>query len=549
MESDVITLQDLFEFKIESFNPDRTIVGDLRPTGLRPVFISKFEKRGIDLPLSIFGERTPTSTSHAAAGETTRDSPDGRRGRRSSSRRRRSRRRVAELPAGQERGVPEPGVPRHAPEEPGAHRGQGRVSENGGPVDSLCVTTPDRRHRRGAVLLIDTSKSDGRASRSRTPMEAARAFSERRNPNQQLAIVGFDGEQSTCSPVHHDAAEIDAALAKPIVLEQGTASTTVSRNRSPEIGQRPRERVDRPALRRRGRRQRAASRGRRRRRSEGGATRVFSVGLRSGVTTRPALERARRRRRAAPTRRPRPPTELDTDLRGIGFKLANEYEVSWRSLQGPGRRCNVVIAVNGSLPYTSSYTTPDLPAPPPVTYEQGFIDKIVQSWVFMLLVIGAGRAADRLRDLHHRPQARRHARIGALGAVRHDPVRGGVRAEAPQEVAMLTATKTEPETRSEVVTSLEHDLEIADIRISPVAIALCRTAAVHADRHDRPRADLPVASGECWSRRSPAPLIARAILKNKCPPPASRSASSCPTTSTCSPARCARVTASSAVSP
>ena len=36
MESDVITMQDIFEFKIDSFAPDGTINGALRPTGLRP---------------------------------------------------------------------------------------------------------------------------------------------------------------------------------------------------------------------------------------------------------------------------------------------------------------------------------------------------------------------------------------------------------------------------------------------------------------------------------------------------------------------------------
>ena len=41
MESDVITLQDLFSFKIDSFSPDGTVVGALRSTGLRPVFVDQ----------------------------------------------------------------------------------------------------------------------------------------------------------------------------------------------------------------------------------------------------------------------------------------------------------------------------------------------------------------------------------------------------------------------------------------------------------------------------------------------------------------------------
>jgi pilus assembly protein CpaF len=54
MESDVITLQELFAFEVERVMPDGTVIGGLRPTGLRPTFMGKFEKRGIQLPLNLF---------------------------------------------------------------------------------------------------------------------------------------------------------------------------------------------------------------------------------------------------------------------------------------------------------------------------------------------------------------------------------------------------------------------------------------------------------------------------------------------------------------
>src|SRR4029079_12894460 len=60
MESDVITLQDLFEFHIESIAPDRTITGGLRPTGLRPNFMHKFQKHGLELPVDMFRSPEPT---------------------------------------------------------------------------------------------------------------------------------------------------------------------------------------------------------------------------------------------------------------------------------------------------------------------------------------------------------------------------------------------------------------------------------------------------------------------------------------------------------
>jgi pilus assembly protein CpaF len=60
MESDVITLQDIFEFKVSEVTSERVVVGSLSPTGLRPTFLYKFEKRGVSLPISLFstGQRT-----------------------------------------------------------------------------------------------------------------------------------------------------------------------------------------------------------------------------------------------------------------------------------------------------------------------------------------------------------------------------------------------------------------------------------------------------------------------------------------------------------
>ncbi|HKH31741.1 MAG TPA: CpaF family protein [Gaiellaceae bacterium] len=55
MESDVITMQEIFEFKVDRVTADRTVIGTLQPTGLRPTFLHKFEKRGVTLPVNLFG--------------------------------------------------------------------------------------------------------------------------------------------------------------------------------------------------------------------------------------------------------------------------------------------------------------------------------------------------------------------------------------------------------------------------------------------------------------------------------------------------------------
>jgi len=60
MESDVITLQDIFEFKVSQVTSERVVIGNLNPTGLRPTFMYKFEKHGVTLPISLFAkERLP----------------------------------------------------------------------------------------------------------------------------------------------------------------------------------------------------------------------------------------------------------------------------------------------------------------------------------------------------------------------------------------------------------------------------------------------------------------------------------------------------------
>jgi pilus assembly protein CpaF len=62
MESDMITLQELFKFQVEQVTADRMVIGSVAATGLRPTFLSKFERRGIALPLGLFRDgRMPES--------------------------------------------------------------------------------------------------------------------------------------------------------------------------------------------------------------------------------------------------------------------------------------------------------------------------------------------------------------------------------------------------------------------------------------------------------------------------------------------------------
>jgi pilus assembly protein CpaF len=56
MEADVITLQELFTYKVEQITGERVVVGNLVSTDLRPSFLHKFERRGVQLPIGLFHE-------------------------------------------------------------------------------------------------------------------------------------------------------------------------------------------------------------------------------------------------------------------------------------------------------------------------------------------------------------------------------------------------------------------------------------------------------------------------------------------------------------
>jgi pilus assembly protein CpaF len=61
MEADMITLQDLYLYHVDGVGSDRarSVVGSLIGTGLRPTFLEKFERRGIEIPVGLRGAAAP----------------------------------------------------------------------------------------------------------------------------------------------------------------------------------------------------------------------------------------------------------------------------------------------------------------------------------------------------------------------------------------------------------------------------------------------------------------------------------------------------------
>jgi pilus assembly protein CpaF len=54
MEQDVITMHDLFTFVQRGIDADGRVIGEIAPTGIRPLFVDRLERNGFSLPVEIF---------------------------------------------------------------------------------------------------------------------------------------------------------------------------------------------------------------------------------------------------------------------------------------------------------------------------------------------------------------------------------------------------------------------------------------------------------------------------------------------------------------
>ncbi len=55
MEGDVITMSELFSFQREGLDDEGNVIGELRATGIVPSFHKALKRRGIDLPMEVYG--------------------------------------------------------------------------------------------------------------------------------------------------------------------------------------------------------------------------------------------------------------------------------------------------------------------------------------------------------------------------------------------------------------------------------------------------------------------------------------------------------------
>lgn len=333
------------------------------------------------------------------------------------------------------------------------------VSENGAPVAGVSVapTTGDAGSRFGTVLLIDTSNSMA-GGPLRDAYAAARAFAARRSPTQRLAVVTFDARVAVRLPLTSDGREIAAALERPPATVEGThlydalaqgvamldragvaAGSLVVLSDGADVGSRS-SAADALAQARRLH------------------MRVFAVGLASPQFTPSVLRDFATATGAAYSQATRP-RELTQIYDALGYRLANEYLLQYRSFAGPDVPVAVRVTVAG-IPgaATASYRSPPLAAVPVPPLHRSLVDAILQSWYAMLVVAAliatlvglAAAAALRPR------QSMLRQRLGAFVSVSEprDESRGNAEPAADGAV------------RPSLRERFERDIEIGEIPLS-----------------------------------------------------------------------------------
>jgi tight adherence protein B len=264
-----------------------------------------------------------------------------------------------------------------------------QVFENGEPVFNPYVIPANaaRSKQFGVVLAIDTSNSMA-GDAIKNAMLAARAFAARRNPYQQLAVVTFDKRPEVLLPFTTSQLRIDDALSAPPPLENGTAiydgvDMSVRLLKRAGIGSGSiillSDGADTASY---STRQGAISR------AQLGHARVFTVGLRNRAFYPVALELLANETGGLYTEAASAGA-LGAIYDRLGYQLANEYLVRYRSLAGPGVRANVIIRVAGFNGIAATqYRTPTLQLNevPQAAFHRSSYDDTLQSPGLMILI-------------------------------------------------------------------------------------------------------------------------------------------------------------------
>ena len=255
------------------------------------------------------------------------------------------------------------------------------VTENGKPVKGLAVSTAASADGIGTVLMIDSSNSmKGSISDA---MEAARTFAAR-NPGQPLSVIFFNAKPSVAIGLTTERDQIRKVLAKAPKLAEGThifdalaaavaqvrgsslsAARIVLLSDGDDVGSFTTLDSALTQL-------------------EQQNIRVFTVGIASPDFVADDLERIADTTGGtyAEATRPESLTKIYDEL---GFRLGNEYLLSYRSTAAPNANVDVQVTLKGAEPVSFSYQSPSTGTGGP--YTPALRDRLLQSWLLVPLVV------------------------------------------------------------------------------------------------------------------------------------------------------------------
>jgi tight adherence protein B len=344
------------------------------------------------------------------------------------------------------------------------------VRENGNRVSTLSVVPASAADEDGfgVVLVIDATLTM-RGQAIKDAVAAARAFSERRNPKQQLAAITFNNKATVLLPFTTSEAAISKALASTPPLACCTplydaVDTALSLLERAKIA--------------------------------AGSVIVLSDGANTGSLASPEQVSARARRAHARifsvaikshAFRPGPLRTLAAGSGGqysetastaqlaaiydqLGSRLANEYLVRYRSLAGPDEKVRVEITVEGvSGVGASGYVTPALPQVAAEPFHRSVLDAFWQSPAAMILVVllSAALFAAGLVALLRPRRGSLRKRMAHFVSL-HLPEERRKQAGALTGRLLMTAEKSLESTQWWA--RFKQRLEIAEIRIPPIQI-------------------------------------------------------------------------------
>jgi len=236
-----------------------------------------------------------------------------------------------------------------------------QVTENGNAVAAMTLTPASATGNTafGAVLIVDASQSMA-GDPIRSAMAAARAFEARRNPNEELALLTFNGTTKTVLPFTASADKIAAAFAVTPKLAYGThiydavaqAETLLAAAKidSGSIvllsdGADTGSTATATAVTRAAR---AAH------------VKLFTIGLQDRHFS-PATLQSLAARSGGEYALAKSTTELGPLFDQLGARLSSEYLLRYQSLAGPKQAVKVAVRVPGAGTAGSAYQTPALP--------------------------------------------------------------------------------------------------------------------------------------------------------------------------------------------